>query len=86
MIQLKLYIIVHSSVSTYASGSIRRADSSQTGQCKSVITPLPLTTCMIVFLTPYYFVSTFQSGLFLNCQSGSAHPTHPARSALVCLS
>lgn len=47
---------------------------SQAGQRSAVITPPPLTTCMIVFLTPYYFVSTFQRVLFLNCQSGPTHP------------
>lgn len=77
MIQLKLYITLLSSVSAYSSGSIRKASSSQAGQCSSVITPLPLTTCMIVFLTLYYFVSTFQCALFLNCQSGSTHPILP---------
>lgn len=66
MIQLKLYITQLSTVGAYSS--------SQAGRCSAVITPLPLTTCMIVFLTPYYFVSTFRCVLFLNCQSGAAHP------------
>lgn len=43
-------------------------------QCSPVITLLPLTTCMIVFLTVYYFVSTFQRRLFLNCHFCQTHP------------
>lgn len=69
MIQLKLYITQLSTVSAYSP--------SQAGRRRAVITPPPLTTCMIVFLTPYYFVSTFQCVLFLNCQSGPTHPFPP---------
>lgn len=39
-----------------------------------IITLLPLTTCMIVSLTVYYFVSTFQYTLFLNCHFCPTHP------------
>lgn len=42
--------------------------------CSCIITLLPLTTCMIVFLTVYYFVSTFQYTLFLNCHFCPTHP------------
>lgn len=42
--------------------------------CGYIITLLPLTTCMIVSLTVYYFVSTFQYTLFLNCHFCPTHP------------
>lgn len=51
-----------------------RALSSLDGSHSCIITLLPLTTCMIVFLTVYYFVSTFQYTLFLNCHFCPTHP------------